>query len=148
MSETYHQGPLTSGKSGIDSTSADKGYVVLTKTVLLDFVAEAGGGDDNVDATIVIPTNSQILAIYPDTLVAWDSVTSASLTIGTAAGGTQILGATDVKSNGRETTAPTAAQLAVWDDVGSSGTLHVRVAQSGNTTQGQARVTVVYAQKD
>ncbi len=121
------------------------GNVLLTQTTLLNFTLEAGAGNDNVDATLVLPTNAQILQIFPDTLTAWDSVTSASLTIGTTAGGTEVLGATDVKSNGRETTAPTAAQLAVWDDIGSTNTLYIRVAQVGNTTAGQARVTVVYA---
>ncbi len=121
------------------------GNVLLTQTTLLNFTLEAGAGSDNVDATLVLPTNAQILQIFPDTLTAWDSVTSASLTIGTTAGGTEVLGATDVKSNGRETTAPTAAQLAVWDDIGSTNTLYIRVAQVGNTTAGQARVTVVYA---
>jgi hypothetical protein len=95
----------------------------------------------------VIPTGSQILNIYVDTLTAWDSVTSATLSIGTTAGGQEFYDNTDVKSAGRESTTLTAADLALWDDVGTSNTLNIRVAQVGNTTAGQARVTVLYVPK-
>jgi hypothetical protein len=142
---TYFEGAITSGSTPSESTNF--GHAVFTQTTLVNFVSETGGGSDNVDATIVIPVGSQILNILVDTLVAWNSVTSAGLTIGTAVGGTQILGSADVKTDGRETTAPTAAQLAVWDDVGTTNTLHIRVAQVGNTSAGQARVTVNYAPK-
>jgi hypothetical protein len=145
---TYITGPLEVGTGAGSEVTAGKGYAVLTQTTVLNFTAESGGGSDNVDdSSIVLPADAQILAIYVDTLTAWDSVTSAGLTIGTAAGGTQILGSSDVKSNGRETTAPTAAQLAVWDDIDATTTMHIRVAQVGNTTAGQARVTFVYAMK-
>lgn len=140
---TYFQGAVKSG-DGFSETGTGVGTAVFSQTKLIDFVAESGGGSDNVDATLVLPVGAQIASIFVDTLTAWDSVTSAGLTIGTAAGGTQILGSSDVKSNGRETTAPTAAQLAVWDDIGTSNTLHIRVAQVGNTSAGQARVTVLY----
>lgn len=143
---TYMQGALKSG-SNASEYSTDVGYAVFARTVLLDFTAEAGGGSDNVDATIALPTGSQIHSINVDTLTAWDSVTSASLTIGTSAGGAEFYDATDVKSAGREATALSAADLALWDDVGSTSTLYVRVAQVGNTTAGQARVTVLYSPK-
>lgn len=140
---SYFQGAIKSG-DGFSQTATGVGTAVLSQTTLLSFTAESGGGDDNVDATLVLPVNAQILAIYVDTLTAWDSVTSAGLTVGTAAGGTQLLGSSDVKSAGRETTAPTNTQLAVWDDIGTTNTIYIRVAQSGNTTAGQARVTVLY----
>lgn len=144
---TYFTGPLEVGTAPDTNTVAGKGYGVLAQTVLIDFVAEAGGGSDNVDATITLPANAQILAFYTDTLVAWDSVTSAGLTIGSAAGGTQYNTSVDVKSNGREAPTLTAAQLAAMDDIGSNTTVHIRVAQVGNTTAGQARVTCLYAMK-
>ena len=140
---SYFQGAIKSG-DGFSETATGVGTAVLSQTKLINFVTQAGGGDDNVDATLVLPVNAQILAIYVDTLTAWDSVTSAGLTVGTAAGGTQLLGSSDVKSAGRETTAPTNTQLAVWGDIGTTNTVYIRVAQSGNTTAGQARVTVLY----
>ena len=130
---SYFQGAIKSG-DGFSETSTGVGTAVPSQTALLTFTAESGGGDDNVDATLVLPVNAQIINIFVDTLTAWDSATSAGLTIGTAAGGTQLLGSSDVKSAGRETTAPTNTQLAVWDDIGTTNTVYIRVAQSGNTT--------------
>lgn len=146
---SYMQGALKSGSTPSETTSSgnDVGYAVFAKTVLLDFILEAGAGSDNVDASMVIPVGAQIHSINVDTLTAWDSVTSASLTIGTSAGGAEFYDATDVKSAGREATALTGADLTLWDDVGSTNTLYVRVAQVGDTTQGQARVTVLYSPK-
>lgn len=144
---TYFTGPLEVGTAPDTNTVAGKGYGVVAQTVLIDFVAEAAAGSDNVDATLTLPANAQILAFYTDTLVAWDSVTSAGLTIGSAAGGTQYNTSVDVKSNGREAPTLTAAQLAAMDDIGTNTTVHIRVAQVGNTTAGQARVTCLYAPK-
>lgn len=142
---TYFQGAVKSGSTPSEYTSV--GYALFAQTLLLDFTAESGGGSDNVDGTITVPAGSQIVNIFADTLTAWDSATTASLTIGTSAGGAEFMDATDVKSAGRETTAPSAADLALWDDVGSTNTLYARVAQAGNTTAGQLRVTVIYAPK-
>lgn len=142
---TYFEGAVKSGSSPSEYTNV--GYAVFCQTTLLNFTAEAGGGSDNVDGSITIPTGAQIHNINVDTLTAWDSVTSASLTIGTTAGGAEFYDATDVKSAGREATALSTADLALWDDVGSTNTLNIRVAQVGNTTAGQVRVTVLYSPK-
>lgn len=144
---TYFTGPLEVGTAPDTNTVAGKGYGVLAQTVLIDFVAEAAAGSDDVDATLTLPANAQILAFYTDTLTAWDSVTSAGLTIGSAAGGTQYNTSVDVKSAGREAPTLTAAQLAAMDDIGTNTTVRIRVAQVGNTTAGQARVTCLYAMK-
>lgn len=144
---TYFTGPLEVGTAPSNDVVTGKGYGVVAQTVLINFTAEAGGGSDDVDATLTLPANAQILAFYTDTLVAWDSVTSAGLTIGSAAGGTQYNTSVDVKSNGREAPTLTAAQLAAMDDIGTNTTVHIRVAQVGNTTAGQARVTCLYAPK-
>ena len=143
---TYMHGALKSG-SYPSEYSTDPGYAVFSKTVLLDFILEAGAGSDNVDASITLPVGAQIHNINVDTLVAWNSVTTASLTIGTTAGGTEFYDATDVKSAGREATTISDADLAVWDDITTNTTLNIRVAQVGNTSAGQARVTVLYSPK-
>jgi hypothetical protein len=142
---TYFEGAVKSGSSPSEYTNV--GYAVFTQSLLLNFILEAGAGSDDVDGSITIPVGSQIHSINVDTLVAWDSVTSASLTIGATAGGSEFYDATDVKTAGREATTLSAADLALWDDVGSTNTLNVRVAQVGNTTAGQARVTVLYSPK-
>lgn len=142
---SFFQGAVKTGSTPSEYTNV--GYAVFCQTTLLNFTAESGGGSDNVDGSITIQAGSQIHSINVDTLTAWDSVTSASLTIGTSAGGSEFYDATDVKSAGREATALSAADLALWDDVGSTNTLYIRVAQVGNTTAGQARVTVLYSPK-
>lgn len=142
---TYFEGAIKSGTT--PSEYANVGYAVFCQTKLIDFVLEAGAGSDNIDTTIVLPVGSQIHTINVDTLTAWDSVTSATLSIGTTAGGQEFYDNTDVKSAGREATTLTTADLALWDDIGSSTTLNIRVAQVGNTTAGQARVTVLYSPK-
>ena len=127
-----------------DDRGDSVGNVVLSQTQLVNFVAEAGAGSDNVDFTFKLPAGAQILEYYVDTLTAWDSVTSAGLTLGSAAGGTEYMTSVDVKSNGREAATKTAAQLAAMDDIGANTVVYGRVAQVGNTTAGQARVTLVY----
>lgn len=144
---TYFTGPLEVGTAPNNNTATGKGYGVVAQTVLINFTAEAGGGSDNVDATLTLPTNAQILAFYSDTITAWDSVTSAGLTIGSTAGGNEYNVSVDVKSAGRENPTMTGGQLGAMDDIGTNTTVHIRVAQVGNTTAGQARVTCLYAPK-
>ena len=142
---TYFQGAVKSGSTPSEYTNV--GYAVFCQSVLINHIVEAGGGNDNVNASITIPADSQIHTINVDTLTAWNSVTSAALTIGTSAGGEQFYDSTDVKSAGREATTLSTADLALWDDVGATNTLYIRVAQVGNTSAGQARVTVLYSPK-
>lgn len=144
---TYLTAPLEVGTAPSNDTVTGKGHCVVAQTVLINHVVEAGGGSDDVDTTMTLPANSQIIAFYTDTLVAWNSVTSAGLTIGSTAGGAEYNASVDVKSNGREAPTLTAAQLAAMDDIGTNTTVHIRVAQVGNTSAGQARVTCLYAPK-
>lgn len=142
---TYFQGAVKQGAT--PSESVGVGYAVFSQSVLIDHVVEAAAGSDNVDTTIVLPAGSQIVEVVTDTLTAWNSVTSAGLTVGSAAGGTQYASSVDVKTAGREAPTLTAAQLAAMGDIGANTTVHVRVAQVGNTSAGQARVTVLYVPK-
>ena len=142
---TYIQGALKSGDAPSQLPSGvGVGSAVFSQTVLLNFIPQAAAGSDNVEATLVLPKGAQITEYLIDTLTAWDSVTSAGLTIGSAAGGTQYATSVDVKSNGREASSYSAAQLAAMDDIGSNTTVYIRVAQVGNTSAGQARVTLLY----
>ena len=140
---TYFEGAVKSGST--PSEFANVGYAVFAQSVVVSALAAAG--NNNVDVSLTVPRGAQIHSINVDTLTAWDSVTSASLTIGTTAGGAEFYDATDVKTNGRETTTITAADLGLWQDVGATNTLVIRVAQTGTTAAGQARVTVLYSPK-
>lgn len=137
---TYMTGPLQTG-TGLDNTGTDTGTVVLSKTALISFDA-----DLVQDATFALPSGAQIVDFYVDVLTAYDSATSATLSAGTASGGTQYLSGISVKTAGRRSNAFSAAQLAAMDDIGTNTTLVATVTSVGQPTAGQVRVTVVYVQ--
>src|SRR5574343_137781 len=139
---TYFQGAVKSGDGFSELPSGvGVGTANFSQTALINYSAT---GTVNVDATFTLPRGAQILNFFVDTLTAWDSATSAGLTIGSTAGGTEYFTSVDVKTNGRETASNSAAQLAAFDDIGTNTTVYVGVAQAGATTAGQARVTIQY----
>lgn len=138
---TYMTGPLQMGTS-LDNTGTDVGYVVQSQSIVI-----------NRDATLVqsatetLPANAQILNIFCDVLTAYDSATSATLTIGTAAGGTTYASGVNAKTAGRTTPTFTAAQLAAMANIGSTTSVVATVTSVGQPTAGQVRVTIQYVQK-
>lgn len=123
-----------------DDRGDSVGNVMLTQTALLNF-----------DATLVqtisfkVPAGAQLIASYVDTLTAFNSATSATLTMGSAAAGTQYITSVDAKTAGRGNPTLSAAQLAAMDDVGTNTTVYATVTSVGQPTAGQVRVTLVYA---
>ena len=137
---TYLTGPLELG-TGLDNTGADTGTVLQSQTGLVTFDATLVQ-----NLTFTVPANAQIIDFYVDVLTAYDSATSATLSAGTASGGTQYLSAISVKTAARRPNAYSAAQLAAMDDIDNNTSVVVTVTSVGQPTAGQARVTVVYAQ--
>jgi len=142
MSQTTFSGPLITGDRPAGYTGGPNlGYVVLTQTMLI-----------NRDATLVqsatmnLPYNSQITNIFCDVLTQYDSATSATLTVGTAAAGTTYASGINVKTGVRVTPTFTAAQLAAIASTGSVGPVVATVTSVGQPTVGQVRVTVQYVQ--
>ena len=148
MSQTYFGSALRSG-SGTLTDSTDGGYVTLAQTTTVTTVA-AGTA---VSATLTLPTGSQIINLFLDTMVTpvagAGTATTCPVTVGTAAAGTQYLSATDVIGGGRIALSFTAAQLAAMASIGTSQSVVITVDPNGtiSTTQGIYRLTVVYAQK-
>jgi hypothetical protein len=142
MSQTTWSGPLASGdRNAGEAGGPNLGFVVLSQTALIDFDATLVQ-----NATFNIPAESQIVDFHVDVLTAYDSATSATLSAGTASGGTQYLSGINVKLAGRRPNAFSAAQLAAMDDVGNNRTLVATVTSVGQPTDGQVRVTVLYVQ--
>jgi hypothetical protein len=142
MSQTTWSGPLASGdRNAGESGGPNIGFVTLSQTALIDFDATLVQ-----DATFNIPASSQIVDFYVDVLTAYDSATSATLSAGTASGGTQYLSAVSVKTAARRPNGFSAAQLAAMDDVGSNHTVVATVTSVGQPTAGQVRVTMLYVQ--
>lgn len=142
---TSFAGPLISGprQSADNSGPANAGYAILTQTAVL-----TQNSTNNVSATFTLPPNSQILDFLVDTTTAWNSATSAGLTIGTAALGTQYVSSIDVKANAspRAALAPTTAQLAAMADINTNTSVVATVAVVGATSAGTTRVTIRYVQ--
>lgn len=142
MAQTTFSGPLQSGDRPAGfSGGPNIGRVVLAQTMLV-----------NRDATLVqsatvnLPFNSQIVAIYADVLTQYDSATSATLTVGTAAAGTQYVSGVNAKTGVRVIPTFTAAQLAAMASTGTTGPVVATVTSVGQPTVGQVRVTIEYVQ--
>lgn len=147
LSHTYFGSTLVAGSALTEETNG--GYVVLSQTISLTSIA-AGTA---VSGSIAIPTGAQIISFEIDTLTApvagGGTATTAPITIGTAAAGTQYLSATDCFAAGRTALAFTAAQLTAMSNVGTNTSVVATVDPDGtiSTTQGVWQVTVVYAMK-
>jgi hypothetical protein len=143
------QGAVKSGSSpsevvGATAAAADDlGYGLFSKTITLQAATAA-----SVDGSIPLPVGAQIVDFRIDSTVAW-TATTASLTIGLTAGGTDFVTGMDVKTITRGPTAAfTAAQLGAMQALASgSSTLAVRVASTGANATGTTKVTVVYTPK-
>jgi hypothetical protein len=135
---SYFQGAIRSGDNASDG-STGVGTGLLSQTALVNFDATLVQG-----TTFSLPKNAQVVDIVVDVLTAYNSATSATVTVGTAAAGTQYAGAVDGKTAGRVRPTFSAAQLAAMDDIGTSTTMHVTATSVGQPTAGQFRVTVLY----
>lgn len=146
LSHTYFGSTLVAGSALTEETNG--GYVVLSQTISL--TSNSGAA---VSGSISIPEGAQIIGFNIDTLTVPDagagSATTAPVTIGTAAAGTQYLSATDCFAAGRTALSFTAAQLTAMSDVGTNTSVVATVDPNGTilTTQGVWQVTVTYAMK-
>lgn len=105
-------------------------------------------GTATVSITLAVPQNSQIIDILADTTVVWNSGTSDTLSVGTAAAGTQYASGVDTKtSTGRVRPTFTAAQLTSMSNVGTVTSVVATVTPVGTVaTTGTTILTLLYAQ--
>lgn len=150
MGTTTFSGPVRSGTLQRGQTNGPNiGYAVLQQATSI-----TQNSTNAVSSTLYIPAGARILNILVDVLTAFDSATSAVLSVGTAAGGTQYASGVDVKTaTGRIAPTFTAAQLAAMDNVTVLGVaapttapVVVTVTPTGATTAGYVQVTIVYSQ--
>jgi hypothetical protein len=142
MSQTTWSGPLASGdKNAGESGGPNIGLAVLSQTVLINFDATLVQ-----NATTYLPAQSQIVDIVVDGLTAYNSATSATLSVGTTSGGTEYVSGVNVKTTGRKSNGYSAAQLAAMDGIGTNTTVVATVTSVGQPTAGQVRVTYLYVQ--
>ena len=143
MSRTTWTGPLASGtlEAGVTGGS-NVGLVMLSQTATLGY-----------DATLVqsttfnLPASSQIVDFFFDVLTAYNSATSATLSLGSAAAGTQYASGVNVKAaTGRIAATLTSAQLTSMADISTNTSVVATVTSVGQPTAGATRVTVRYVQ--
>lgn len=135
---TYFQGAIKSGDSPSE-VATGTGTALLSQTTLISFNTTLTS-----EATFVLPKNGQIVDFKIDVLTAFNSATSATLTIGSASAGSQYVGSVDAKTAGRAAPTLSAAQLDAMDTLGSNTTAYATITSVGQPTAGQVRVTVLY----
>lgn len=140
MSSSTFSGPIQAGTIRDGSTN-NVGRVVLSQVVLLDQNSTTAVSD-----TFYLPANAQIVDIIVDVLTAFNSATTAVLSVGTAAAGTQYAGSIDAKTAGRTYPTYSAAQLTAMADIGSNTSVVATVTPTGATSAGQVVVTLQYVQ--
>lgn len=147
---THFTGPVMAGpRAGETGALNTPGAVGNSQLVLSALLGQ--NGTNSVSVTFTIPKHSQIIDFVVHQLVQWDSGTSAGLTVGTAAAGTQYVSSFNVKTTGVGLVALpalTLAQMTAMGDTGTNQSVVVTVAVSGATTVGSTRVTMRYLQTE
>lgn len=139
MAMSTFAGPMRIGDTS-SGTLANVGTPLLSQATRI-----LADGTDTVDATLYLPTDAIIVEIIVDVLTAWDSATSATLTVGSASGGTQYAGGVNLKTGSRVYPTHTKPQLAAMADIGGTTPVVVTATPVGATTAGEAKVTILYA---
>ena len=150
MTATHISGPLLTGdKLAGETNGPNQGYAVLEQATSI-----AQNGETAVSSTLYIPAGSRIIDVVVDVMTAFDSVTSAVLTVGVSDADTTYAGAVNAKTAGRVRPTFTAAQLAAMagvDVVGAAAAtvapVVITVTPTGATTAGYVQVAVIYAQQ-
>lgn len=150
MGATHFSGPVMAGTLTSGQTNGpNQGFAVLVQSTSI-----TQNSTSAVSSTLYIPAGARIIDFRVDVLTAFNSGTSATLTIGTTAGGTEYVSGVNAKTAGRASITYTAAQLAAMAGVGLTGTASpttapvvVTVTPSGATSAGYVQVAITYAQQ-
>lgn len=150
MAATHFSGPVLAGDLQLGETNGpNQGFVVLSQSTSI-----TQNSTTAVSSTLYIPAGARIVDFNIDVLTAYNSATSATLTVGTAAAGTQYVSGVDAKVAGRAAVTYSAAQLAAMNGVTTTGgaaattaPVVVTVTPVGATSAGYVVVTVLYVQQ-
>lgn len=154
MARSTFSGPVLSGTVRYNT------YKNVGNSVVMQSQTITQNSTNAVSATFYLPAQSQIVNFNIDTTVSWNSATSAILTIGLTAGGTEYVTSIDVKAaTGRSAYTFTQAQLIAMlsaaintTDSAAAGQpisrLVATVTPTGATSAGTTVITVCYTQYD
>lgn len=155
MSRTTFSGPVKSGTIKYNQYK-NTGTTVLRQVQALPASTTAL----TTTITSYVPAGCSLLNVVVDTLVVYDSATSATLSVGKTAGGTEYVSGVNVKAAaGRQTPTFTAAQLLAMQsttlDVSAQTTgeaacsaIVTTITSVGQPTAGSVVVTIQYTQPD
>lgn len=141
---TTFTGPVISGdkKYADGNGPANVGLCVLSQVATL-----TQNGTTAVSHQFVLPYGAQIVDILADTTTAWNSGTSDTLSVGTAAAGTQYASGVSTATTGRVRPTFTAAQLSAMSNIGANTSVYATVTPVGTAaTTGSTTVTILYVQ--
>lgn len=150
MAATHLSGPLITGDLQAGQTNGpNQGYVTLVQSTSL-----TQNSTTAVSSTLYIPAGSIILDFFIDVLTAFNSATSATLTVGITAAGTEYVSGVNVKAaTGRIAPTYTAAQLAAMSNqtvlgvaAPTTAPLVITITPVGATSAGYVNVSVQYVQ--
>jgi hypothetical protein len=146
MAFTNFSGPLRVGTK-LQGPGDNSGLVVLAQA--FDTGDLTGATVGNIDEQpFSLPAGAQVVDLVVDQVVAATGGTT-TISVGTAAGGAQLMGAVATTAGGRFRGAQNSAALQLAWQLGATDVpVHVRVAVGSNTlTAGRAIVTVLYVQR-
>lgn len=140
MGQTTFSGPLVTGDREAGETAGPNlGFSVLAQQKPVVFDATL------VQSVAINLPPCQIIDFIVDVETAYNSATSATLSVGITAGGTEIASGVNAKTVGRVRPTFTAAQLTAMKAF-TGRTLYVTVTSVGQPTAGAVTTTLVYAQ--
>jgi hypothetical protein len=155
MTATHIQGPLQSGTQPITTQvggtvvagTGNVGTALLQQTITLTRDATL-----TQTGSVYLPKNAQIVSFVIHEDVAYDSATSATLTAGTSAAGTQFITSVNAKTGGAVVPTHTAAQTLLMKDIGTttgspSVQVFAQIVSVGQPTVGTVRVNILYMQR-
>lgn len=156
MSRTTFSGPIRAGDIR-NNQYKDVGTVLLNQYAVFD--ATVASDTATVTKNIYLPAGSRIVNIYTDVAIQYNSATSAAVTVGNVAAGTQYSASASVAVTPQRLTSVPTTQLAAWlaTPIDVSGQLTgtfpvsliaVTLTIVGVTTAGKVNVVVQYTQAD
>jgi hypothetical protein len=150
MGTTTFSGPIRSGNKLVGETGGSN--IGLARLQQFGTLIQSGGGLTQ-SLTLNIPVGARITGFDIDILTAFDSATSATISIGTAAGGTQYVSGVNAKTAGRASITFTAAQLAAMANLTTAGAaaptpapVVLTVTSVGAPTTGVVALSINYTQ--
>lgn len=139
-------GPIRVGTQRYNA-ERNTGLVVLAQSYDTGTVDAAQGNVDTL--AFNIPQGSQITDITVDQVVVPNGSSTATVSVGSASGGAQLMAAVVTTAGGRFRGTPTAATQLAWQtSTTTDTTVYVRYAVgTADATAGRAIVTVSYVQR-